>query len=63
MRPDGPRPEIIGEDSGPVPPFPLRMGGKVVEGFKRGSKEVFLPPVRSPISSYHLVMDSNRAKD
>ena len=36
------RPEIIGPDSGPEPPFPLRMSGKVVSGFGRGSKEVCL---------------------
>jgi hypothetical protein len=40
MRPDGPRPTIIGPDSGPESPYPLRMGGKVVSGFGRGSKEV-----------------------
>lgn len=34
------RPLIIGPDSGPEAPFPLRMGGKVVSGFGRGSKEV-----------------------
>lgn len=34
------RPQIIGPDSGPEPPFPLRMSGKVVSGFGRGSKEV-----------------------
>jgi riboflavin kinase len=34
------RPQIIGPDSGPEPPFPLRMGGTVVSGFGRGSKEV-----------------------
>jgi hypothetical protein len=39
-RPDGPRETIIGPDSGPEKPFPLRMGGKVVSGFGRGSKEV-----------------------
>jgi hypothetical protein len=43
MRPDGPRPKIIGSDSGPEPPFPLRMKGKVVSGFGRGSKEVCAP--------------------
>ena len=42
MRPDDPRPTIIGPDSGPDSPFPLRMGGKVVSGFGRGSKEVIL---------------------
>jgi hypothetical protein len=38
--PDGPRPTIIGADSGPEAPFPLKMKGKVVKGFGRGSKEV-----------------------
>jgi hypothetical protein len=40
MRPGGPRPSIIGPDSGPEAPFPLRMKGKVVSGFGRGSKDV-----------------------
>lgn len=40
MRPDGPRAKIIGDDSGPQPPFPFRMKGTVVKGFGRGSKEV-----------------------
>lgn len=34
------RAQIIGSDSGPEAPFPLRMTGKVVSGFGRGSKEV-----------------------
>ena len=40
MRPDGPRPSIIGSDAGPSAPFPLKVGGEVVSGFGRGSKEV-----------------------
>jgi len=47
--PDGPRPEIIGEDSGPSAPFPLRMGGKVVQGFGRGSKELGIPTANLPV--------------
>jgi hypothetical protein len=46
MRPDGPRPTVIGSDSGPEAPFPLRMKGKVVSGFGRGSKEVGLLSLR-----------------
>lgn len=46
MRPDGPRDKIIGPDSGPQPPFPLRMKGEVVSGFGRGSKEV-------PLCTFH----------
>ena len=40
MRPDGPRDPIVGPDSGPEPPFPLKLNGEVVKGFGRGSKEV-----------------------
>jgi riboflavin kinase len=49
MRPDSPRPTIIGPDSGPEAPFPLRMKGKVVSGFGRGSKEVRVPWRRNPL--------------
>jgi hypothetical protein len=40
MRPDGPRDPVAGPDSGPEPPFPLRLGGEVIKGFGRGGKEV-----------------------
>lgn len=40
MRPDGPRDTIAGPDDGPQPPFPLRLNGKVIKGFGRGSSEV-----------------------
>jgi hypothetical protein len=55
MRPDGPRPTIIGPDSGPEAPFPLRMGGKVVSGFGRGSKEVFPPLIFLSFRNPHLI--------
>lgn len=42
MRPSGARPALIGADSGPSAPYPLRMKGAVVSGFGRGSKEVSL---------------------
>lgn len=40
MRPDGPRDTVAGPDDGPQPPFPLRLNGKVIKGFGRGSSEV-----------------------
>lgn len=40
MRPDGPRDLVAGPDEGPAPPFPLRLDGKVIRGFGRGSGEV-----------------------
>lgn len=40
MRPDGPRPTIVGNPDGPEPPYPLKLDGKVIKGFGRGSKDV-----------------------
>jgi riboflavin kinase len=42
MKPDGPRDPIAGPDAGPETPFPIKLGGKVIKGFGRGSKEVCL---------------------
>ena len=39
-RPDGPRDPTAGPDNGPESPFPLRLNGKVIKGFGRGSSEV-----------------------
>lgn len=46
MRPDGPRDDFAGPDTGPEPPFPIRMSGPVIKGFGRGSKEVRRRPAR-----------------
>jgi len=51
MRPDGPRPKIVGPDSGPEPPFPFRMKGKVVSGFGRGSKDLGIPTANIPVDA------------
>ena len=48
MRPDGPRDPIVGPDSGPEPPFPLKLNGEVVKGFGRGSKEVSITCPKTP---------------
>jgi len=45
MRPDGPRDPTAGPDNGPEQPFPLRLDGKVIKGFGRGSKEVCACPL------------------
>ncbi|GAB7338051.1 hypothetical protein MBLNU457_4420t1 [Dothideomycetes sp. NU457] len=49
MRPDGPRPEVVGPEEGPEPPFPLRLDGTVIKGFGRGSKELGIPTANIPI--------------
>lgn len=36
------RPETAGPDEGPQAPFPLRLNGKVIKGFGRGSSEVWM---------------------
>ncbi|KAF7861768.1 hypothetical protein EAF04_007651 [Stromatinia cepivora] len=46
-----PRPQIIGAESGPEPPFPLRMQGEVVSGFGRGSKELGIPTANIPVTN------------
>jgi hypothetical protein len=50
MRPDGPRDPVAGPDSGPEPPFPIKLSGPVIKGFGRGSKEV--NDVSSSISNH-----------
>jgi len=45
-----PRPTIVGPDSGPDSPFPLRLSGHVIKGFGRGSKELQIPTANIPIS-------------
>ncbi|KAK4549489.1 hypothetical protein LTR36_006486 [Oleoguttula mirabilis] len=49
-RPDGPRDPTAGPDGGPEPPFPLRLDGKVIKGFGRGSSELGIPTANIPIS-------------
>jgi riboflavin kinase len=43
------RPPLIGPDTGPEPPFPLLMSGKVLTGFGRGSKELGIPTANLPV--------------
>ena len=43
------RPLIVGPDSGPEAPFPLRLSGPVIKGFGRGSKELQIPTANIPI--------------
>jgi len=50
MRPNGPRDPVAGPDSGPEPPYPLKLNGQVIKGFGRGSKELGIPTANIPIS-------------
>ncbi|KAF4622264.1 hypothetical protein D9613_009489 [Agrocybe pediades] len=43
------RPSIVGLSTGPEPPYPLRMEGKVIKGFGRGAKELGFPTANLPV--------------
>ncbi|KAK4128459.1 riboflavin kinase [Parathielavia appendiculata] len=43
------RPLVVGDPSGPFPPYPLRMSGQVISGFGRGSKELGIPTANLPV--------------
>jgi riboflavin kinase len=43
------RPALVGDASGPSPPFPLLMSGRVLSGFGRGSKELGIPTANLPV--------------
>lgn len=43
------RPEVVGPDAGPEPPFPVRLAGPVIKGFGRGSKELNIPTANIPV--------------
>ncbi|OJD10557.1 hypothetical protein AJ78_08468 [Emergomyces pasteurianus Ep9510] len=51
MRPAGPRDPVAGPDSGPEPPFPMKLSGPVIKGFGRGSKELGIPTANIPPDS------------
>ncbi|TWU77685.1 riboflavin kinase [Metarhizium rileyi] len=45
------RPSQVGPPSGPSPPYPYKMEGKVISGFGRGSKELGIPTANLPVDS------------
>ncbi|KAF2760248.1 riboflavin kinase [Pseudovirgaria hyperparasitica] len=45
-----PRDEIVGSDSGPEAPFPIKLSGPVIKGFGRGSRELGIPTANIPIA-------------
>ncbi|KAL3956423.1 hypothetical protein ACCO45_009269 [Purpureocillium lilacinum] len=45
------RPDIVGPEAGPEAPYPLRMEGKVISGFGRGSKELGIPTANLPVDA------------
>ncbi|KAK5113212.1 hypothetical protein LTR62_003548 [Meristemomyces frigidus] len=47
--PDRKRDLTAGPEEGPAPPFPLRLDGKVIKGFGRGSSELGIPTANIPI--------------
>lgn len=55
MRPEGPRDDYAGPDSGPEAPFPIKLQGPVIKGFGRGSKEVGRAFYSMSLSDSHTV--------
>ncbi|KAI9835006.1 MAG: hypothetical protein M1819_002729 [Sarea resinae] len=49
--PPGPRDLYAGPPDGPESPYPIKVRGKVVKGFGRGSKELGFPTANIPITS------------
>ncbi|OCK80907.1 riboflavin kinase [Lepidopterella palustris CBS 459.81] len=47
--PSGPRDPIAGPET-PSAPFPLKLSGKIIKGFGRGSKELGIPTANIPLS-------------
>jgi riboflavin kinase len=45
------RPLIIGPSTGPEAPYPLRIEGRVISGFGRGSKELGIPTANLPVDN------------
>ena len=45
------RPLVVGPATGPEPPYPFRMEGKVISGFGRGSKELGIPTANLPVDA------------
>ncbi|KAL2817413.1 riboflavin kinase-domain-containing protein [Aspergillus granulosus] len=56
MPPATPRPPVSGPDSGPEPPFPIRLSGPVIKGFGRGSKELGIPTANIPVDGLEEVL-------
>ncbi|EWC46379.1 hypothetical protein DRE_04322 [Drechslerella stenobrocha 248] len=48
MPPAEPRPPTAGPETGPEPPYPIQLSGKVISGFGRGSKELGIPTANIP---------------
>ncbi|KAI9659595.1 MAG: riboflavin kinase [Alyxoria varia] len=44
------RDPIAGPDNGPVSPFPIKLKGRIIRGFGRGSKELGIPTANIPIN-------------
>ncbi|KAF3225014.1 riboflavin kinase, partial [Orbilia oligospora] len=42
------RPDTAGPDAGPGSPYPVRLSGKIISGFGRGSKELGIPTANIP---------------
>ncbi|KAF8524741.1 riboflavin kinase [Gautieria morchelliformis] len=54
------RPLLVGEDSGPSPPFPIRLAGSVQRGFGRGGKDLGCPTANLPDESLEPIATATK---
>ncbi|PWN28546.1 riboflavin kinase, partial [Jaminaea rosea] len=54
------RPSIVGEDSGPTPPFPIYLAGTVQRGFGRGGKDLGCPTANLPSKLLQPAVDEHK---
>lgn len=59
MKSGEPRPTVVGNENGPESPFPLKLDGKVIKGFGRGSKDLGIPTANIPIEGLSVGGNEN----
>jgi len=50
----GEREPIAGPDSGPAPPYPVRVNGPIIKGFGRGSRELGIATANIPLEGLEV---------
>ncbi|KAI9724206.1 MAG: riboflavin kinase [Chrysothrix sp. TS-e1954] len=50
----GEREKVTGPEDGPASPFPIKVNGRIVRGFGRGSRELGIPTANIPIDGLEV---------